>query len=376
MGLCVLNEIHARKVPKKGGRRQMSPKNSTPASSPVQPSRSLYLARSIHGDSFRYSLRQSCLAEGENFLRHREIFDLGHDPARFLVYPSGNTFYVRDDLIEAIAGLVEGDAADLLEEILWPFVRKDIREKLAPFRERARSRALTKVTAAEQEAIDRELHLFDRRRLHYLWYGAIDQSGLYRMPAKLCRKLLGKSRDEKEQYFISREMVLYADQVKEYLFTVFNLQHYFTESYARILPQALNQERLDAFFLDEVCRLNEDRIFWQGMGPATGLQPYLVRYLILFFDYNFNEAAALNDYIRQFMDSHRQFRFPQRKNAMSMEEASGIFDEQPEHLAKLSKRELTRLFRKKAKELHPDTGGDQEKFVRLKEAFEELRRKR
>ncbi|MBI4794195.1 MAG: J domain-containing protein [Deltaproteobacteria bacterium] len=354
----------------------MTKKEITPGSSPMPPSRSLYLARSIHGDSFRYSLRQSCPAEGENFLRHREIFDLGHDPARFLVYPSGNTFHVRDDLVEAIAGLVEGEAADLLEEILWPFVRKDIREKVAPFRERARSRALTKVTAAEQEAIDRELHLFDRRRLHYLWYGAIDQSGLYRMPAKLCRKLLGKSRDEKEQYFISREMVLYADQVKEYLFTVFNLQHYFTESYARILPQALNQERLDAFFLDELCSLNEDRIFWQGMEPAAGLQPYLVRYLILFFDYDFNEADALNDYIRQFMDSHRQFRFPQRKSTMSMEEASGIFDESAEHLAKLSKRELTKLFRKKAKELHPDTGGDHEKFVRLKEAFEELRRKR
>jgi hypothetical protein len=354
----------------------MTKQRSGPGPAPATPGNSLYLARTVLGGRPRYSVRQSYPDATGNFLRHREIFDLGHDPGEFLVYPSDHTFYVRDDLVEAAAALVAGDAAQLLEEILWPFVRKEVRDKLAPFRDRDRSRTITRVTAAEQEAIDRELHLFDRRRLHYLWYGAPDQSGLFRMPAKLCRRLLGKSRDEKEQFFITREMALYADEVKQYLFTVFNLQHHFTESFARILPQALDQESLDTFFIEELCRLSRDDAFWQGMEPADGLQPYLTRYLILFFDYDFREADAVNDFIRQFMDSHRQFRFPQRKSAMSMEQASGIFDEPAERLAKLSKKELTRLFRKKAKELHPDTGGDQEKFVRLREAFEELRRRR
>ena len=186
--------------------------------------------------------------------------------------------------------------------------------------------------------------------------------------------MLGKSRDEKEQYFIDQEMVLYEDQVKEYLFSVFNLQQHFSESYARIIPQALDQEKLDAFFVDELCRLNNDASLWQGMAPVEGLQPYLIRYLILFFDYDFSAGAALSNYIRQFMDSHRKFRFPEGKGSMDLEEASGIFGEPAERLAKLTKKELKKLFRRKAKELHPDAGGDHEQFVRLKEAFEELRR--
>ena len=335
----------------------------------------LYLARTILGRRPRFSLRQSFLDDQGGFLRHRELVDLGPDPARFLVYPSSNCFYVHDDLVEAVAGLVEGEVADLLEEILWPFVSEDIRAKLATSMARSQSRPRTEVTAAEQEAIDRELHLFDRRRLHYLWYGAIDQGRLFRMPAKLGRRLLGKSRDEKEQYFIDREKVLYADQVKEYLFTVFDLQRPFTESFARIMPQALNQEKMDAFFIDELCRLNNDPLFWQGLAPTDGLQPYLIRYLIQFFDYDFSAANVLNSYFQQFMGSHRQFRYPEPKSAMSAEEASGIFGEPAERLAKLSKRELKNLFRKRAKELHPDIGGDPDQFVRLKEAFEALHRK-
>lgn len=335
----------------------------------------LYLARSILGGRTRFSLRQSFYDTPGELPRHRELADLGHDPARYLVYPSDNCFYVRDDLEEAVAGLVEGDAAGLLEQLLWPFVRADLRDKLATSMARERNWTSTEVTAAEQAAIDRELHLFDRRRLHYLWYGSSDQSRLFRMPATLCRRLLGKSRDEKEQFFIDLEQALYADQVKAYLFTVFNLQRHFTESFARSLPQGLDQERMDALFVDELCRLNDDRSFWQRMESVDGLQPYLIRYLILFFDYDFNQAESLNRYIREFLASHRQFRFPEQKGAMSLEEASGIFGEPAERLTKLTKRELRRLFRKRAKELHPDTGGDPEQFVRLQEAFAELRRK-
>lgn len=343
---------------------------------PDQKSGGIYLARTVLGRTPRYSVRQSFRADQEGFLRHREIADLGPDPARALVYPSDHSFYVQGDLVEAIARQVAGDAAGLLEEILWPFVRQDIQTRLATAMARGRSWASPRVTVAELEAIDRELRMFDRRRLHYLWYGAIDQSRLFRMPATLCRRLLDKSRDEKEQFFIDREQELHADQVKAYLYTVFNLQRHFAESYARFQPQGLDQERLDALFIDDLCRLNDDATFWQGMEPGDGLRPYLIRYLILFFDYDFSEAAALNDYLRQFLDSHRQFRFPPRQGAMSMEEASGIFGEPAERLAKLSKRELRRLFRQKAKELHPDTGGDPETFIRLKEAFEGLHRGR
>jgi len=39
---------------------------------------------------------------------------------------------------------------------------------------------------------------------------------------------------------------------------------------------------------------------------------------------------------------------------------------------KLSRRELLRLFREKAKRLHPDRGGDKEAFILLRRIFEEL----
>jgi curved DNA-binding protein CbpA len=38
----------------------------------------------------------------------------------------------------------------------------------------------------------------------------------------------------------------------------------------------------------------------------------------------------------------------------------------------MSRRELIRLYRRKAQELHPDKGGDQDQFVRLTEAYQDL----
>ncbi len=38
----------------------------------------------------------------------------------------------------------------------------------------------------------------------------------------------------------------------------------------------------------------------------------------------------------------------------------------------MSGRELTRLYRQRAKNLHPDTGGEHEVFIRLTAAYEQL----
>jgi hypothetical protein len=346
-----------------------------PAAPSTKKSGGIYLARSVLGRP-RYSVRQSVFDSQTGCLRHRELFDLGGDPARFLIYPFDSYFHIREDLVKAVSGLVAGNAVALLEKILLPFIRKDFRAKLESSLDRRQSLRSTPVTAAELAAIDRELHSFDLRRLHYLWYGAIDQSRLFKMPAKLRRRLLGKSRDEKEQYFIALERALFTDQVKEYLYTVFNLQRFFDESLGRLMPQGLDQAKLDALFIEELCSLNDDPLLWQGMEPVAGLRDYLIRYLILFFDYDFGESEALNSYLRQFMDSHRRFSYPERKRSISLEEASGLFGEPEARLEKLSKRELKKLYRKRAKKLHPDAGGDPEQFVRLKVAFEELLRKR
>ncbi|MFH1217229.1 MAG: J domain-containing protein [Pseudomonadota bacterium] len=356
----------------------MKEKNCT--NSPIMPHsgkcNDLYLARSIYDSPLRYSLRQSYQDEATGLLCHRHVFDLGENPEQFIIYIEDNGYYIDDELIDAIQPFQKGDAEKIVEELLWPFVRKDVRDNLEPFRDRGRYTKISPLTAEERAAIDREIHIFDRRRLHYLWYGSVDQSGLYRMPDKLCRKILGKSRDEKEQFFISREGGFYADEVKQYLYAVFNLQEHFTESYARIMPEGLSEEKLDACFVEAICRLNRDACFTQGLASVPGLQPYLIRYLILFFDYDFGASQALDDYIRQFINNHRAFRFPKRESTVTIDEAGRIFGETSEKLQGLSKKELTKLYRSKAKKLHPDIGGEHDEFVRLTAAFEELLRNR
>ncbi len=41
-------------------------------------------------------------------------------------------------------------------------------------------------------------------------------------------------------------------------------------------------------------------------------------------------------------------------------------------LLKMPSRELSRLFRKKAMQIHPDLGGDHDEFVCLTEAYDEV----
>ena len=57
---------------------------------------------------------------------------------------------------------------------------------------------------------------------------------------------------------------------------------------------------------------------------------------------------------------------------MSRQQAAQLFGLDGDRLASLSRRELIRLYRRKAHELHPDKGGDTDRFVRLTAAYEEL----
>ncbi len=96
------------------------------------------------------------------------------------------------------------------------------------------------------------------------------------------------------------------------------------------MPEALNQEKLDSFFIDELCLLDGDGAFWQGVNPSAALQPYLIRYLIMFFDYGFGQSQAEQDFIKQFMHDHRQFNFPKKK--VDIDQVSEIFHESAETL--------------------------------------------
>ena len=129
--------------------------------------------------------------------------------------------------------------------------------------------------------------------------------------------------------------------------------------------------------MEEICRLNRTGAFWGGEPQGDSLHDYLVRYLVMFFDFDWAPAPFLQDYIRDFMDRRRAYRPPAAPGPrVTADEAGPLFGVSPEALKAMSRRELTRLFRKKAREHHPDTGGQSEKFIRLNEAYQSLVRRK
>ena len=263
-----------------------------------------------------------------------------------------------------------------LENIFWPFLDPAIKRVIEPLRQRYYGRKKTKKLDPAQEAkVHAQTHIFDKRRMHYLRCGTLDQGYIGRMPAKLLIRLKGKSRDELEQYFITQEQSLKPVEIKKYVFVIFDLQRFFRELIAKQFPEGLDQHRVDEHFLEEVCRLNQNEAFWVEPQGQKELHEYLVRYVVMFFDSEYGHSTILNDYVRNFMNRHRAYRPPPPKSTVSVEEASTILGVKKEALKTTTIRELTRLYRRQAHKVHPDKGGDHEKFIQLAEAYQTLLRK-
>jgi hypothetical protein len=330
----------------------------------------VYLASKKINGQIRYFIRES-FRQGEYFLS-RDLFDLGPDPTRYIVYPGGNAFYIDEVIEDRIADLGTDVIPDELEDIFWHFIRPEIRRVLEPFRRRQdRHRANRKNTKAADK-IETALHIFDKRRLHFLKFGLTDQRYIERMPQKLFRKLFNKSRDEIEQGLLDMEAALAPREYKTYTYVIFNLQQFFYESYAKNHPEMLGQEKVDAYFIEQICRLNSDHQFWAGMKTGDRLHDYLIRYVLMHFDYEYAPGSFMEDYLRQFINSRRDYRPAFKSAALTLKQASAVFGETGEALKKMSRREIVRLYRRKAQKLHPDKGGDHRQFVGLTEAYHEL----
>lgn len=334
----------------------------------------MYLAKIRQGQEIRYVLRQSYFDPRGDCFVYRQIFDLGPRPDDYIEHTDQWSPSFDEKLEEAVARAEPGRmAAVQLEQLLWRFFTTAEQDSLNRH-SRHRPGKLMPFTAEDEERFRREIHLFDRRRLYGLRFGAVDQSRIGRLPRKLCRPLFGQCRDEREFYFAEQEKVLRPAEYRTYVFAIFDLQRFFNQSFARFLPQALDQDLLADRLIEEICRLNGDAGFWGEVREQGSLHPHLQRYLVMFFDHGYPSRAFIDDFARDFINRHRQFRWPEWK-PVDATEAAAIFGRTLEELRSMPNRDLARLFRQRAKELHPDAGGDHERFVQLNEVYERIKKR-
>jgi hypothetical protein len=321
-----------------------------------------------------YFIRES--HQGEGSIKSRDLISLGANPAQYIVYPGGNGYFIDEIVEEELRSCGVHPNPDELDDIFWGFLRPDIRRVVEQFRGRERSDRRRRSRKVEGEEPIPQVHLFDKRRIHYLKYAQTDQKNIGRMPLRSFRVLLDKSRDEIEQYFMEQERTLRPSEYKTYVYVVFDVQRFFSETIAKKMPQGLDQDKVDEFFLEEVCWLNRDRTFWAGMKANGALHEYLIRYVVMFFDYEYEQSTWLHDYIQDFIHSKRQYRPPPRKNRITLDEASSIFGVPKDVLGKMDRRALTQLYRQVAQKLHPDKGGEHDAFIALTHAYKDLLRKK
>jgi hypothetical protein len=154
-----------------------------------------------------------------------------------------------------------------------------------------------------------------------------------------------------------------------YTYTIFDLQHFFNESFARAYPQMLSQDKVDTHFIEQICRLNADPIFWSGMKTTDWLHDYLIRYVLMHFDYEYGPSSYMEDHVWRFINDRRDYRPSRKRTTVTLKKASTILGKTRDELKKMNRQELARLYRRKAQELHPDKGGDHDRFVGLTEAY-------
>ena len=323
----------------------------------------MYIARLHIFGPRRYALRRSVRRQGG--WESETLAELGPDPGSLLRYPGGNAVYVDQEFVERVQARHGALDEAELDELFWPWVRPEIRRAVGPFRSRRRS-------PRRKPRAGGSLHPFDKRRLFFLRCGRFDAA----CPAdsRLFRVLTAKSRDEIEQHLLGMEDELHARERKLYVTAIFDLPAHFPDwMFARAFPQTLDPERLADAFIEELCRLDQDTAFWRGFPRTATLPEYLARYVVMFFDSRFPSFSADEEFIRRFTRSRRRFAWPERRSPVATDaELEHLFGVPADKLRRMSGRELTRLYRQRAKDLHPDTGGEHEVFIRLTAAYEHL----
>jgi hypothetical protein len=329
----------------------------------------MYLARKVIRQKSRYYIRESYADNGG--YKSRDLFDLGNDPSRYIIYPGGHGYYYDESVEAALNAKGLHPRQDDLDNIFWDFLDPEIRRVIEGFdRSRAQPRATVNRCDFGEETVQ-SVHLFDKRRVLYLKSAQIDQRHIHRVSPRFFAACHNKSRDELEQAFMVQERILAPRERASYVYVIFDLQRFFTHPDARKMPDSRQLKTFDDFFIEALCRLNDDVHFWAGMPVSDRLQDYLIRYAVMFFDFDLPRRSPAQDSFWEFVNRHRRYRTP-RKVRIKMEEAGRLFCFPWRELKAMDREALTRLYRKMALKHHPDCGGDPETFIRLTTIYEAL----
>ena len=305
--------------------------------------------------------------------------DLGPDPGVYIEYPGGNSFHIRESLLEKVQNMAEHFSEDELEALLMPFLDPRIRRIVERFERPKESpkpwRSLSSDEVLKQQ---KRLHPFDKRRFHYLRFGRIQMGDLDLRPWKFLQVLAEKSRDEIEAMMERMELDLPPHERRTYVYTAFHLQNHFQHLFTRNHPSALDPEKVDTFFIEDICRLNRDEHFFNGVAPHDhqSLHPYLIKYVILYFDNDFIPGTFWNQRVKDFMWKHQFYRKAKPSPSVSHEAACRCLEISPDDFKKMDRRKLTRCYRLLAKKNHPDRGGESNRFIEIKAAYEMLLQKK
>jgi len=331
----------------------------------------MYLAREMKEGKTFYFIRESYL-DGTRW-KSRNLVPLGRDPARWIHKPARTAYYIDETIEDVLRAKGVQASQDELEEVFWPFLDPAVRGIIRNHSPRRPGKGLKRVARSELAELQKGLHIFDKSRLHFLRYGATDLRKMSSRPMRAYNRLLRKSRDEIEQMIEGMEPSLRPGEHRMYIYFIFDLQRFFSSPLADRYPQAMDPDRMDEAFLAEACRLQGDRLLFPQREGNDGLDPVLVRYVIMYFDNEFQSPHPEFDYILDFMRRHRSHRGPMhRRPRLPLEEACKSLDISREFFGRLSTKQLAQHYRKKALECHPDRGGSHEQFIRLTRAYRDL----
>lgn len=331
----------------------------------------MYLARQIKEGKTLFFIRQSYL-DGTRW-KSRDLAALGEDPGHWIHAPTRTAYYIDEAIEDALRDKGVEAGQEELEEVFWPFLDPAVRRIIRNHSSGRSGREGGRVARSELAELQKELHIFDKSRLHFLRYGATDLRKMSSRPMRVYNRLLRKSRDEIEQMIEGMEASLRSHERRAYVYFIFNLQRFFSSPLAARYPQAMDPDTMDEAFLKEVCRLQTDPLLFPEEEGASGLDPVLVRYVIMYFDNEFRAIHPEWDYIQDFMHRHRRHRKATgRRPRLPVEEACKSLDIRRDSFEQLSLKQLAQHYRKKALEHHPDQGGTHEQFIRLTRAYKDL----